>query len=348
MARDAKRIAWLFVAVLGCGLATSAFTDDELKSAPSWQVANPEAVAADALAWMDQQNADAAVRQQAQELWSATALEEGNLDLLERTAATIALVEPRAGSVLELARRGASPSDEAAQLQWLDAETTSPFVRNNLRLLFGRSLVQGLYFDEALQTLDGLKPNDVVDPAALLFARGVAHHRLIHKNEGLEAVEKLLENEDAIPRRYAVLAKLMRADLSQIKDGSLDDVSRRMQDVERRLGHGRANQKVRDVEDEVIAMLDKLIEEEEKKQQQQSGGGGASGGSQSSRPAPDSLPLGGKGPGQVTKRNIGNSAGWGDLPPKQREEAMQEIGRDFPAHYREVIEEYFREIAKQR
>jgi hypothetical protein len=121
-----------------------------------------------------------------------------------------------------------------------------------------------------------------------------------------------------------------------------------MQDVERRLGHGRANQRVRDVEDEVITMLDKLIEEEEKKQQQQSGASGAAGGSQSSRPAPDSMPLGGKGPGQVTKRNIGDTAGWGELPPKQREEAMQEIGRDFPAHYREVIEEYFREIAKQR
>jgi hypothetical protein len=246
-----------------------------------------------------------------------------------------------------MTRSGATPA-AAVELEWLDDEATSPFVRNNLRLLFGRSLVQRLFYDEALQTLDGLKSSDVVDPAALLFSRAVAHHRLIHKNEGLEAVEKLLENEETIPRRYAVLARLMRADLSQIKDGSLDDISRRMQDVERRLGHGRANQRVRDVEDEVITMLDKLIKEEEQKQQQQSGGGGASGGSQSSRPAPDSMPLGGKGPGQVTKRNIGDSAGWGELPPKQREEAMQEIGRDFPAHYREVIEEYFREIAKQR
>jgi hypothetical protein len=36
------------------------------------------------------------------------------------------------------------------------------------------------------------------------------------------------------------------------------------------------------------------------------------------------------------------------LPPKEREEAMQEIGRDFPAHYREVIEEYFRELAREQ
>ena len=30
---------------------------------------------------------------------------------------------------------------------------------------------------------------------------------------------------------------------------------------------------------------------------------------------------------------------------KQREEALQRIGDDFPAHYREVIEEYFKRLA---
>jgi len=46
-------------------------------------------------------------------------------------------------------------------------------------------------------------------------------------------------------------------------------------------------------------------------------------------------------PGEVTKKNIGSKSGWGDLPPKEREEAMQQIGRDFPSHYRDAIEQYF-------
>ena len=57
--------------------------------------------------------------------------------------------------------------------------------------------------------------------------------------------------------------------------------------------------------------------------------------------------MGGKGPGNVTKRGVGNTAGWGDLPPKQREEALQQIGREFPAHYRDVIEQYFRRLAAE-
>ena len=57
--------------------------------------------------------------------------------------------------------------------------------------------------------------------------------------------------------------------------------------------------------------------------------------------------MGGKGPGNVTKKDIGSESGWGDLPPKEREEAMQQIGRDFPSHYRDVIEQYFRPLAAE-
>jgi hypothetical protein len=60
----------------------------------------------------------------------------------------------------------------------------------------------------------------------------------------------------------------------------------------------------------------------------------------------DSMPAGGKGPGDVDPKKIGAKSGWGDLPPKQREQAMQQISKDLPAHYREVIEEYFRKIAR--
>ena len=49
----------------------------------------------------------------------------------------------------------------------------------------------------------------------------------------------------------------------------------------------------------------------------------------------------------MTKKDIGHKSGWGDLPPKEREEALQQMGRDFPAHYRDAIEEYFRKLATE-
>ena len=54
-----------------------------------------------------------------------------------------------------------------------------------------------------------------------------------------------------------------------------------------------------------------------------------------------------KGPGKVERRDIGRGTGWGNLNDKDREKALQEIGREFPSHYREVIEEYFRRLAAE-
>lgn len=59
----------------------------------------------------------------------------------------------------------------------------------------------------------------------------------------------------------------------------------------------------------------------------------------------DSQLAGGKGRGEVTSRDLDNAGEWGDLPPREREEALQQIGRDYPAHYREAIEQYFKRLA---
>jgi hypothetical protein len=82
-------------------------------------------------------------------------------------------------------------------------------------------------------------------------------------------------------------------------------------------------------------------------QQQQSGSGSGQGSLNPSSPAQDSAPLGGSGPGNVDPKSTGNASGWGDLPPKQRQEALQQISKELPAHFREVIEEYFRKLARE-
>ena len=123
-----------------------------------------------------------------------------------------------------------------------------------------------------------------------------------------------------------------------------------MKDIKQRLNLGRAGERVQEKEDEVIRMLDKLIEEEEKKAVPAVVESAFAGGGQSSTPLPRRvIPAGVE---KVLERSknaiLVNRLNWGDLPPKEREEAMQQIGRDFPAHYREVIEEYFRELAKEQ
>jgi hypothetical protein len=139
----------------------------------------------------------------------------------------------------------------------------------------------------------------------------------------------------------------MEADLKPLKADSLDEISRLMADVQRRLDLARAGKKVRDEEDEIIKKLEKMIEEMEKQQQQQQQQqADGSGNPRPSSPLQDSRTPFMRGKGEVDQKNIGKKDGWGNLPAKDRQEVLQQIGRELPAHFRETIEEYFKRLAQ--
>ncbi|NLE36543.1 MAG: hypothetical protein GX621_00800 [Pirellulaceae bacterium] len=310
--------------------------------AAPWTAPTTAEVREEAMHWLKTRGADEASRRRAAQAWAAISEEATPADRFEALVRTFALGDSRAEQLVrfcEMPRRGT----ELPEVTWLAEPDTPPLVSANLRLLVGRWLVRESLFDETIELLAGVKPEEVVDPASLLFQRAVAHHALLHKDEGLDAIDRLLKGRSHAPRRYVALAGLMREDLEGLEEETLDHIARRMRDIERRLDLGRAGEKVRGIEDGVIESLDKMIEELEK--QQQECGGGAADNLQPSNPAQDSMPMGGLGQGQVTRKKVGDKSGWGNLPPKQREEALQEIGRQFPSHYRDVIEQYFRRMA---
>ena len=333
-------------AVLSVPRAGSARADDaELGRRASWSTPSVEQVKSELDGWLAGRSADESSRRRLASLFPPGEVLESP-ELLDRVVLAIADADPAAKALLE-AMQGDESWDKWANSPLLADEKTPPIVRQNLRLYAGRQLAQRSLYDESLELLVGLTPNQVVDPASLLFYRSVSHHRLLEKDKCLPELAQLMENEKEIPRRYQTLAKLMDADLRPLKPDSLDEIARLMDDVQRRLDLGRAGKKVRQEEDDVIAKLDKMIEELEEQLKQQQQQAGAAGGSASpSSPRADSTPGGVKGPGNVDPKDLGRRADWGDLPPKERQEVLQQIGKDLPAHYRETIEEYFRKLAR--
>ncbi len=341
----------------GQAVPAAAPASDEFAPRATWSPPGAADVRKQVVAWLDAAKPAADIRQQVEALWPENESPAPNSEqLVDRVARGIALVEPAAVPLVELCSQSRQKL-VPPEFSFLSDDKLPPFVRNNLRLLYGRWLGQERYYDESLAQLEGLQPQDVVDPASLLFYQGVDYHWLLKKEAGVKALTRLFERRDEIPRRYLTVGILMQADLAGLKDESLDHVSRRMDDVTRRLEFGRAGKKVQGVENGIIASLDKLIEKMEQEQQQGDGSGGGGGGSQpggqgpaqgirSTAPAADSTPATGKGPGNNNKKNIGSKSGWGDLPAKEREEALQQIGKDFPSHYREIVEQYFRRIAE--
>jgi hypothetical protein len=326
--------------------ATTAFAADDLKARASWTPPEPADVKQRVEEWLASENVPADVRMQLDLLWAEESLPQRPEELLDHVATTIAVVRPETRPVVELCGQAQAPSP-LPKFDILKDEGLAPFVRNNLRLAYGRWLAQRDLYDESLEQLDGIKPEDVVDPASLLFYQSVGHHKLLNKEACLPAITKLLENEKEIPQRYASLARLMAADIKPLEIDSLDEIARLMSDIRRRLNFGRAGTKVRKQEDDVIAKLDKMIEELEKQQQQQQSSSAAGGANQSSQPAQDSAPLGGTGEGNVNPRNMAGRTDWGNLPFKDRERALQQISKELPDHYREAIEAYFQKLAQQ-
>lgn len=314
-----------------------------LSKPPAWQPPDAAEVRSQVMEVLQERKVDDATRAKAEELW-AGAKEPSGVELLDLVVRTFALADENCRSLVDLCSKPRTSLVPPSQ-PWLTDPATPPMIANNFRLLYGRWLAHERMFDEAQEQLAGLEPKDVVDPASLLFYQGVVYHRLLDRENGIKAIDRLLDGVEQSPRRYTAVARLMKADLKDLEEDTLDHISRRMEDVERRLQLGRAGPKVRKVEDGVIESLDKMIKKIQEQQQQQQQQASSGGSMQPSNPAQESQIMEGKGRGEVTKRDIGDESGWGDLPPKDREEALQQIGRDFPAHYRDVIEQYFRRLA---
>ena len=226
----------------------------------------------------------------------------------------------------------------------LENESTAPFVKNHVRLLYGRWLARQKLFDEALAELEKLDINSVLDRVALLYHRGLMQHQLLKSRECIGTLSTLLEQEDGLPRRYAVLSRMMLADMQQLEKDSLDEISRMMSDVQRRTSLFRSGKKVRDKEAEVVQKLDKLIKDLERQQQQMQM---AQSNAQPTNPMDRLQRASGKGSGQVKSKRQTDGGQWGDMNPTQREAALAEMARDLPPHYRSVIEEYFRKLAEE-
>jgi hypothetical protein len=339
----AGRAALTALLLAGSGAMLGA-ADDELGPQPTWKSPTAAVVREQVLAWLKSQAADERVRGEVEALWPAGDDAVHGSELLDRLVQSIAIASPQARPLVEHCAQAKSPLIQP-DFAWLREEATAPLARFNLRLYYGRWLAQRNLFDEAILQLGDLKVEDVVDPASLLFYQAVSHHRLVSAEPGQKAARRLLERPAELPQRYRQLAQLMADDLKQLKEDSLDHIARRMDDIRRRLDRGRAGKKVREVEDGVIASLDKLIKELEDQQKQSSAAAAGAQGAQSTQPAPDSRILTQKGPGNVDRKNVGQTPGWGSLPPKERDEALQQIGKEFPAHFRDAIEQYFRKIA---
>jgi len=305
----------------------------ELVSPPSAEVVRGKITA-----WLAARGkADEATANRLAERWTFGEQLPTAEELFQRTIETFQEFDPEVQAALQKCDLN-SASLAVPETTLLKRDADGAFFTANVGLYYGHYLVQRQMYDEALALLENVPVAEVVDPATLLFCKAVCQHHLLQKEPGLTTIDQLLKNTTGVPLRYATLAGLMQYDLQSLQDKSLDEVARRMFDVERRLSLARTGEKVQKREEEIITQLDEII----KKIEEQQGGGGGSGGNtnKSSAPAQDSVVKGSTAPGNVDPKKFKNSGEWGDLPPKERSKAKEDIARKFGAHYAEAVEKF--------
>lgn len=341
----------IFAVCVAIGAISPGVAAAQVDFKASWDAPTYPVVREEVLTWLEQSDLTRVEATSVRKLWPAKPPEAlDSSQMLDLAAASFAASSEDAAKLVATCN-AAYKGPAVADPDWLADADLPLLVRHNLRLYYARWLAQYGLYDEVLHQIGDLRPDEVIDPASLLFYQMVAYHQLVRPDDARSAMVQLMEHDDLLPRRFQQVAQLVERDLAGLEDESLDHIARRMHDIRRRLAYGRAGDQVQKIEQGVLDSLDKMIKDlEDQQQQQQQSASSSSGGQpqQGAQPMPDSRAAGMKAPMQAERRDIGDKSGWGDLPPKEREQALQQIGREFPAHYRELVEQYFRELANEQ
>jgi len=350
----------LAIAAVLCGNSLWAADTDkkpvkELASFGTLQCPTPEAARTQALDWLKsvKKNDEAAVKA-FDVIWASDS------PLVDKVTEVLVLGDPNAAKLMSEARDPKAPAPTSVPTILKDTKIPA-YLRANLAVAYARELANRRVFEETLEVLKSVKPEQVVDPSTYLFNRAVAEHTLMMRKEADDTIFRLLDDVTDAPERYRMVAALMHFDMLTWQDNDLGWIARKMNVIKDRLDLTRGGKKTQGMQKEVLVRLDEMIKELENKQKSQCQGcnggscppgsnpsqGGPPSGNQSSGPAADSaIPNAPPKAGIVDPQRLKEIANiWGTLPEKERAKAMLELTRDMPAKYREAIEIYLQKIS---
>lgn len=251
--------------------------------------------------------------------------------------------------------------EDAARLFGELREHADHYVAANSEYFHARALAALGRYEEVGTTLatidqraDELAQHTSYAPHLWLM-KAVCEARNLDFERATQTLASLAERFADAPEAVRIGAAQLLLEVERRERGTLGEIATVMDYVADRLHVRDGDQRVRERQDDVIAMLDKLIEEHEQKEQQ-CGGGGKGGGGGKSQPRAQgqgrerSEAPGGEGRIGDLHRAPEAAPGqaWGKLPPAERERILQSIRERFPSRYRRLVEQYYRNLAEEK
>ncbi|MBX3395061.1 MAG: hypothetical protein KF841_06800 [Phycisphaerae bacterium] len=167
--------------------------------------------------------------------------------------------------------------------------------------------------------------------------------------------EDFLKNYPNAPERLRTTAVQIMTELSRRAPGQIGDVRDLLTFAKRKLKTGYTDDTTLNRQDEAVELLAALIEEAEQQEQSNQngegegrGGRGRSSGKNPGGGATEStLPTGTPGETRLRASTAKPGETWGKMPPREREQILQTLQKQFPSQYRELLEQYYRELSKE-
>jgi hypothetical protein len=184
---------------------------------------------------------------------------ESDRPLVDKTAATFALGDRCAAELFDAVRDPARPVSPGLPPQLHDRRLPG-YYRANLALAYAKELCARRAFEDAWEALVAGGSAEVVDPALYFFLLARFAYELGARRDATRAVEELRDVADA-PERYLALADRMEQDMEGWQDKDLRWLARKMENAARRLELGRADERTRKVQKEILIRLDEIIKE---------------------------------------------------------------------------------------
>lgn len=220
------------------------------------------------------------------------------------------------------------------------------------------ALIELEEMEHALAILDRVrKDHEAIDrytlePDHFYFMLGYCQTHDLQYDAAMATLTGFLQRFPAAPDRLRVTATQIVTELSRRSPGGLGDVRDLLNYSRRRISHGETGQPVTERQKEAVDLLTAMIEEAENQEQSKNGDGKKGAGKQKSsgnKPGGaqrSTLPGGENRIGELRKVRASPGEAWGKMPPREREEILQTLQRRFPSQYRELLEQYYKQLAK--
>ena len=268
-------------------------------------------------------------------------------------------MHPAFGKALEAAADTESDAG-VEQLKKL-AASEDPFLAAESAYYLGRTLMARQRNDDALPYFIKIQ-DDYFDQSLRvgesIYYQGICEALTLQRDAASMSLNDFVDLYPDAPERLINDANDTISRIENVFDGSIEDVADHMDFVTNKLMLIEAGEETQEIQNDVIAMLDELIEQAE--QPPESPGGSPQG---APSPSPGSQPGQNSGSGSGQSQQAGQNAQaqqapkvvrrirgaanskWDDMRDRERgTEALSAMKSKYPSHYKELVEQYFRDL----